>query len=174
MKQFVFLVLVTFSLLGNAQTKRTAVVKNKSLPTVAVTQKANQVDSFKIRVDSLLKDIDRLIEINNVFLNNLNRIAASKERYKMFQTENIYNLIKLDTKTGKVEQVQWSLNSTEEGTFLINNEDLSYGFNYDSGSFELYPTKNMYQFILLDKTDGRKWHIQWGHKRNDRWIRRIY
>lgn len=92
----------------------------------------------------------------------------------MFQTENIYNLIKLDTKTGKVEQVQWSLNSTEEGTFLINNEDLSYGFNYDSGSFELYPTKNMYQFILLDKTDGRKWHIQWGHKRNDRWIRRIY
>lgn len=59
----------------------------------------------------------------------------------MFQTENIYNLIKLDTKTGKVEHVQWSLNSTEEGTFLINNEDLSYGFNYDSGSFELYPTK---------------------------------
>lgn len=106
MKQFVFLVLVTFSLLGNAQTKKSAVVKNKSLPTVAVTQKANQVDSFKIRVDSLLKDIDSLIEINNVFLNNLNRIAASKERYKMFQTENIYNLIKLDTKTGKVEQVQ--------------------------------------------------------------------
>ena len=30
----------------------------------------------------------------------------------------------------------------------------------------------MYQFILLDKTDGRTWHVQWGEKA-ERWIRRI-
>ena len=92
----------------------------------------------------------------------------------MYQTENIYNLLMLDTKTGKIEQVQWSLNSSEECSVDINSEDLS-GYNsYGSGSFELYPTKNMYQFILLDKTSGRKWHVQWGTGKYDRWIRRIW
>lgn len=44
-----------------------------------------------------------------------------------------------------------------------------------SGSlFELYPTQNMYQFLLLDKTNGRAWHVQWGMEDTKRWIRRIY
>ena len=95
-------------------------------------------------------------------------------RYKMYQTENIYNLLKLDTATGKIEQVQWSLDSDNEGSVTINDEDLTFGYGYGSGSFELYPTKNMYQFILLDKTCGRKWHVQWGMESSKRWIRRIY
>lgn len=93
----------------------------------------------------------------------------------MYQTENLYTLLQLDTKTGKIEQVQWSLDSDKEGTFTINDEDLNWGFGYGSGTFELYPTKNMYQFILIDKTDGRKWHVQWGTGgEKSRWIRRIY
>ena len=87
----------------------------------------------------------------------------------------MYTLLELDTKTGKIKQVQWSLDSDSEGTFTINNDDLSYGYGYGSGSFELYPTKNMYQFVLIDKTDGRKWHVQWGTGGDkSRWIRRIY
>ena len=56
----------------------------------------------------------------------------------------------------------------------INSDDLTYGYGYGSGSFELYPTKNMYQFILIDKTSGKKWHVQWGMESSKRWIRRIY
>ena len=56
--------------------------------------------------------------------------------------------------------------------FTINNDDLSLGSG--SGTFELYPTKNMYQFILLDKVTGRQWHIQWGMEASKRWIRRFY
>lgn len=97
-----------------------------------------------------------------------------KNRYRLYETENIHTLLRLDTKTGMIDQVQWSLDSDKEGTITINGEDLTYGFGVGSGSFELYPTKNMYQFILMDKTNGRMWHVQWGFEFKKRWIQRIY
>ena len=110
--------------------------------------------------------------VNSLLSLTINR--SLKERYKLYQTENIYTFLQLDTKTGMIEQVQWSLDSDNEGSVTINSDDLTYGFGYGSGSFELYPTKNMYQFILIDKTCGKKWHVQWGMESSKRWIRRIY
>ena len=114
-------------------------------------------DSTLIYITKQLEDID--------FRNGMNR-------FKLYPTENIYTLLKLDTATGKIDQLQWSLDSDKEGSFTINNDDLSLGSG--SGTFELYPTKNMYQFILLDKVTGRQWHIQWGMEASKRWIRRFY
>lgn len=93
------------------------------------------------------------------------------ERYKIYATENIYVFIKLDTQTGKLQLIQWSLKSEDEFTVSLNKYDLSKytGLN----SFELYPTKNIYQFILLDKATGRTWHVQWGTRSSDRWIKSI-
>lgn len=117
--------------------------------------------------DSLLTNIsDRL----NVIEYHL----AAVNRYKLYKTENIYNLLKLDTATGKIEQLQWSLDDDKEGTVTINSEDLTYGIGSVAGIFELYPTNNIYQFILLDKLTGRSWHVQWGIDASKRWIRRIY
>ena len=124
--------------------------------------------------DSVLNRIDSLVQITNAWLEQIELDHSLKQRYKLYQTENIYTLLQLDTKTGMIEQVQWSLDSENEGSVTINNDDLNYGFGHGSGSFELYHTKNMYQFILLDKTSGRKWHVQWGMKTKERWIRRIY
>lgn len=135
---------------------------------------ASKQKSHEVKVDSLLTKIDTLLIINNEMLEHLDINTSLKNRYKLYQTENIYTFLQLDTKTGRIEQVQWNLDSDKEGSIPINNDDLTYGFGYGSGSFELYPTKNMYQFILLDKTDGRKWHVQWGIGEGKRWIRRIY
>lgn len=115
-------------------------------------------DSTLIYITKQLEDIDFRI-------NGMNR-------FKLYPTDNIYTLLKLDTATGKIDQLQWSLDSDKEGSFTINNDDLSLGSG--SGTFELYPTKNMYQFILLDKVTGRQWHIQWGMEASKRWIRRFY
>ena len=115
-------------------------------------------DSTLIYITKQLEDIDFRI-------NGMNR-------FKLYPTENIYTLLKLDTATGKIDQLQWSLDSDKEGSFTINNDDLSLGSG--SGTFELYPTKNRYQFILLDKVTGRQWHIQWGMEASKRWIRRFY
>ena len=137
---------------------------------LAQTKQSNQ----QAPKDSVLNIIYSLVQITNAWLEQIELDHSLKQRYKLYQTENIYTLLQLDTKTGMIEQVQWSLDSENEGSVTINNDDLNYGYGHGSGSFELYPTKNMYQFILLDKTSGRKWHVQWGMKTKERWIRRIY
>lgn len=126
------------------------------------TVASSKASKHEMRVDSLLSRIDTLISINNVLLEHLEINTSLKNRFKLYQTDNIYTLLELDSKTGRIKQVQWSLESDNEGSVTINDNDLAYGMGYGSGSFELYPTKNMYQFILIDKTDGRKWHVQWG------------
>jgi len=160
MRRAVFFLLLISTININAQTAKT----NSNARSVKYEQK----------VDSLLSQIDTLLMINNQLLEHLEINSSLKGRYKLYQTENIYTLLQLDTKTGMIEQVQWSLDSDNEGSVSINSDDLTYGYSYGSGSFELYPTKNMYQFILIDKTTGKKWHVQWGMESSKRWIRRIY
>jgi len=77
----------------------------------------------------------------------------------MFRTQNIYTLLKLDTRTGQVWQVQWG---DSEHRFIepINLKALAQGGK--AGRFSLYPTLNIYTFILLDQEDGRTWQVQWG------------
>ena len=121
-------------------------------------------------ISALLSKIDTLLTINNMLLEQIGIDSSLKGRFKLYKTENIYNFLELDTKTGKIQQVQWTLDGENEGSVVINDVDLSLEIGYSSGSFELYPTSNIYQFILIDKTNGRKWHVQWGDKR---WIRKI-
>lgn len=155
---------LAFSCYSYGQTSKSAGAKT------AVTKSVRSIQ----RSDSILSRVDSLIQVTNMWLEQIELDNSLKNRYKMYQTDNIYTLLQLDTKTGMIEQVQWSLESNNEGSFTINGKDLTSGYGYGSNSFELYPTKNMYQFILLDKTTGRKWHVQWGMKATERWIRRIY
>jgi len=94
--------------------------------------------------------------------------------YRLFSTRNMYTFIKLDTRNGQMWQVQWSTKGSEyrfESTLSdihrVNKEDEK------KGRFFLYPTTNIYNFILLDQIDGRTWQVQWG-KEEDRAVIRIY
>lgn len=159
MKKIILFVCLMMSIVSIAQTKQ---------PTI------KQSSKHEMRVDSMLKRVDSLIQSNNLWLEQIEHDLAFKNRYKLYPTENIYNFLQLDTKTGKIEQVQWSLEDNNEGSVTINDTDLTWGLGNGSNVFELYPTKNMYQFILLEKTTGRKWHVQWGFESSKRWIKRIY
>lgn len=116
--------------------------------------------------DSLLNEITEVV-------NKLNNRLNSYDKYKLYPTKNLYTFLRLNTKTGQIDQVQWSLDEDEEMYITINDEDFSYGYD-ELGIFELYPTENMYQFILLMKSTGYMWHVQWGNDQKHRWIRRIY
>lgn len=112
-----------------------------------------------------------LIQITTL-LNDIGYRIRGLDRYKLYTTENMYINLKLDTKTGQIDLIQWSLDDDEEGSMTLNSTDLSY--DTGCGTFELYPTQNIYQFLLLDKVTGRTWHVQWGFEREKCWIKRIY
>ena len=78
--------------------------------------------------DSTLAYISKQLEDIEFRINGMNR-------FKLYPTENIYTFLKLDTATGKIDQLQWSLESDNEGSVTINSDDLSLGSG--CGTFEL-------------------------------------
>lgn len=101
--------------------------------------------------------------------------TRSEENYKLYSTENMWNFIKLDTRTGRLWQVQYSTQGYEyRFQSVLSDLDLSYDENTKPNRFELYPTKNTYNFILLDKVDGRVWQVQWSFEEEERMVLRIY
>lgn len=89
-------------------------------------------------------------------------------RYKMFPTDNIWTFLKLDTRSGKIWQVQYSINDNYRGEIELNNKALIAGDKAENGRFTLYPTKNMFNFILLDQIDGKMWQVQWSTEEENR------
>lgn len=94
--------------------------------------------------------------------------------YRLFSTRNMYTFIKLDTRNGQMWQVQWSTKGSEyrfvntlSDISLVNKEEEK------NGRFFLYPTTNLYNFILLDQIDGRTWQVQWSAEEKDRALIRI-
>src|SRR5690606_39776486 len=94
--------------------------------------------------------------------------------YRLFATNNTYNFIKLDTRNGKMWQVQWSTKGSDY-RFETTLSDISRVDKEEekNGRFFLYPTTNIYNFILLDQIDGRAWQVQWG-KEGERAVLPIY
>ena len=87
--------------------------------------------------------------------------------YRLFPTQNMWTYIKLNTRNGQMWQVQYDTkdNQKEVPLSLIT---LVPSEKETNGRFFLYPTQNMYNFILLDQTDGRVWQVQWSIKAKDR------
>jgi hypothetical protein len=81
--------------------------------------------------------------------------------YRLFPTQNIWNFIKLNTRNGQMWQVQFDAKANNR---LVSNLSLVPLVNKEeekNDRFTLYPTQNIYNFILLDQLDGRVWQVQW-------------
>jgi len=94
--------------------------------------------------------------------------------YRLFSTKNIYNFIKLNTRNGKMSQIQWGTESKYRFETTLSDLSLVNPEEEKNGRFFLYPTTNNYNFILLDQIDGRTWQVQWSIDKEDRMIIRIY
>jgi len=88
--------------------------------------------------------------------------------YQLFPTQNRWNFIKLNTQTGQMWMVQYSTSDASNMfTYELNEKSLLDGRQKVNGRFTLYPTQNIYNFILLDQIDGRTWQVQWSTKAED-------
>lgn len=84
--------------------------------------------------------------------------SASINNFVLYPTSNIYTFLKLDTRNGKIWQVQYSMDENEFETVL---NAFSLVMDGKPGQFALYPTTNNWTFILLDTINGDTWHVQW-------------
>ena len=92
--------------------------------------------------------------------------------YKLFPTTNMWNFIKLDTRNGKMWQVQYSIKNEDgyRGEVVLNGSSLLPNGNGGNGRFTLIPTQNMYNFILLDQQSGNTWQEQWAFEEEQRLV----
>ena len=91
--------------------------------------------------------------------------------YRLFPTTNMWTFLKLNTEDGRIWQVQYAINNDENRfeTYL-NLTPLATGSQKKPGRFTLYPTQNMWTFILLDTINVSTWQVQWSHDADNRGI----
>jgi len=110
------------------------------------------------------------------------------EKYKLYPTENIHIYLKLDTSTGLVWMVQKASSDVESREEPINIFQIAYeqweidtlnareGVDWEAlneysgseeplvaqiGRFKLYPTQNIWNFLLQDVINGDTYQVQW-------------
>lgn len=99
----------------------------------------------------------------------------NKVNFRLFQTNNRWIFLKLDTRNGKITLVQYSTEGTDKMLeCCLNSESLVVDDLSKPGRFFLYPTENTFNFLLLDQEDGRVWQVQWDFDASKRGIWRIY
>lgn len=93
-------------------------------------------------------------QLQKKMYNLYRRIAV---RFKLFSTQNIWTFLKLDTQTGQIWQVQYSVDEDKGRLeYDLNLNTLINGQKRINGRFELYPTQNIYNF---DQVDGKMWQV---------------
>lgn len=91
-------------------------------------------------------------------------LGKNNGRYCLSETQNMWTFIMLDTYTGKTWQVQYSVKGIEYMFSVpINRYPLAYPTTESkwTNRFQLFATKNMWTFILLDSYQGRLWQVQY-------------
>lgn len=92
-------------------------------------------------------------------------------RYRLFPTQNTWTFLKLDTVTGKIWQVQYSVDGDDyRFESPVSLKDIADALKLERkiGRFTLYPTKNVYNFVMLDQFDGRTYQVQWSMEPDNR------
>lgn len=144
------------------------------LPSIMVHGQTDSAGWESIKLTS--RDSAYVVLQNNHLAKVLEAMNMMPPRYKLYKTENFYNLIKFDTATGAVWQVQYRMGTTEPMTLSIDASSLLNSWEDEvPGRFELYNTNNKFTFILLDTKNGRTWQVQWSTEGpNERFRERLY
>ena len=116
-----------------------------------------------------------LILVFSILCISLSFAQDLNSRFKLYPTQNIWTFLKLDTSTGLIWQVQFSTQG-EDYRFetCLNSTCLVLDEVCPSGRFELYPTQNMYNFVLIDTQVGTTYQVQWGKDSDSRIFVPIY
>ena len=101
---------------------------------------------------------------------NVSANSNDVEIFRLFPTKNMWTFIKLNTRNGRMWQVQYDLDGNNRFETHLNLVPLVSKEKESNGRFILYSTENIYTFILLDQIDGKLWQVQWSIEPENRII----
>ena len=89
--------------------------------------------------------------------------GCNNHRYKLYNTQNKFISLKLDTRTGRIWMVQWSTEDESRFESVLSEKKWSEILNREerNGRYELYPTTNIFNFVMLDTFSGDTFQVQW-------------
>lgn len=90
--------------------------------------------------------------------------------FQLFQTQNMWTFLKLDTRNGRIWQVQYDIQGNNRGEVVLSDVKLTKEGEERSGRYTLYPTTNFFNFILLDQDLGKTYQVQWSQEEGNRGI----
>lgn len=92
--------------------------------------------------------------------------------YELYPTQNNWTFLELETATGRIWQVQYSIKGDEyRHKVALNPKSLLRNSEAPvAGRFKLKPTNNFYNFLLLDTCTGDVWQVQWSMENKNRGI----
>ena len=134
------------------------------------------LDSYTGRTWQLQYSTESLDNIMIVPIFDENLITSSKKlssRFKLHETQNMWTFILLDSYTGRLWQLQYTVEQDSmRGLLIINEKELA---DEDKKNiFYISPLTSMFQYYLTNDTTGEMWKFQWNTKGNDyRWIEKI-
>jgi hypothetical protein len=114
-------------------------------------------------------------QINNE--NELVRVSnfqsPTPAKFRLYPTSNRFIFLRLNTSTGFIDLVQYS---TSDGANAMISKLSQSPLVLDGpvDRFTLYPTLNIWTFILLDQVEGIPYQIQWSTDPEKRLVIRIY
>lgn len=91
-------------------------------------------------------------------------------RYRLYATNNMWTFLKLDTRNGRIWQVQWAFEDDKRFECVLSSTNLSHGENEVNGRFVLLPTTNNFNFIMIDQVKGNTYQVQWSQEPEKRII----
>ena len=103
-------------------------------------------------------------------INKNNQESLLTVKYRLYPTQNMWTFIKLNTRNGKMWQIQFDVEENNRFETYLNILPLVAKEKEVNDRFTLYPTQNMWTFILLDQYNGKTWQVQWSQEPENRGI----
>jgi hypothetical protein len=93
-------------------------------------------------------------------------------KFRLYPTINISIFLRLNTATGFIDLVQYSTRDVSSSIVKLSEFPLVLDGPVDR--FTLYPTTNIWTFLLLDQVEGTTYQVQWSTEPEKRFVNRIY
>ena len=94
-------------------------------------------------------------------------------KFRLYPTSNRFTFLRLNTSTGFIDVVQYST-SDAANTMIYGLSKFALVLDGPVDRFTLYPTQNIWTFLLLDQVEGRTYQVQWSAEPEKTFVMQIY